>query len=291
MKAQRSRNLLAISRRPYQSSFERISYLKSSSTPRMVRRQASRSTVVEIALARPHVIMHQPALAAVDRIHHAGAARVDGAGAPGAFAFAGDRSVRARGYRSTARAGSTASPDSSAPIALRTTERAPSQPIRIAAIHDVVTAPVSRSRRLARAELSSTTTSSTEVRLTMRMRGCAAACSNRIGSRKIWLMRCGGSGVGQLQSGPSVAVKRSLPAGNMDSRQLLPGERSAVADVVRIIRRQSGVADFFGDAEPPEDFHGAGGDVVAFRLRRRGAGCASPPPSRRCRATRGRSRA
>jgi len=35
----------------------------------------------------------------------------------------------------------------------------------------------------------------------MRMRGCAAACANRIGSKKTWLMRCGGSGVGQLQSG------------------------------------------------------------------------------------------
>ena len=61
-------------------------------------------------------------------------------------------------------------------------------------------------------------------------------------------------------------------AGNRNPRQFLPGERGAIADVVRIIRRQSGVAHLFRDPEPPEDFHGAGGDVVAFRLRRRGAG-------------------
>src|SRR5271165_4059069 len=38
---------------------------------------------IEIALAGLHVVMHQPPLAAVDRVHHAGTARVDGAGAPG----------------------------------------------------------------------------------------------------------------------------------------------------------------------------------------------------------------
>ena len=57
------------------------------------------------------------------------------------------------------------------------------------------------------------TGSSTEVRLMMRIRGWAAACSNRIGSRKIWLMRCGGSAVGQPQSGPSFIVKRSRRQG------------------------------------------------------------------------------
>ena len=61
-------------------------------------------------------------------------------------------------------------------------------------------------------------------------------------------------------------------AGNRNARQFRTGESGAVADVVRIIRRQSGVAHLFGDAEPPEDFHGAGGDMVAFRLRRLGAG-------------------
>src|ERR1700688_4494273 len=40
---------------------------------------------IEIALAGPHVIVHQPALAAVDRIDHAAAARIDRAGAPGAL--------------------------------------------------------------------------------------------------------------------------------------------------------------------------------------------------------------
>src|ERR1700737_3701397 len=73
--------------------------------------------------------------------------------------------------------------------------------------------PVVRSRKVTCADVSSTTTSSTDVRLVMRIRDWASACSNRIGSRNIWLMRCGGSGVGQLQSGPSVLVKRSRRQG------------------------------------------------------------------------------
>src|SRR3954471_21368787 len=40
---------------------------------------------IEIALARLHVIMHQPALAAIDRIDHAGATRVDRTGPPRAL--------------------------------------------------------------------------------------------------------------------------------------------------------------------------------------------------------------
>ncbi len=59
-------------------------------------------------------------------------------------------------------------------------------------------------------------------------------------------------------------------AGNDDPRQFLPRKRRAVTDVVRIVRGQAGIADLVGKAEPPEDFHGAGGDVVAFRLRRLG---------------------
>ena len=116
------------------------------------------------------------------------------------------------------------------------------------------------------------TTSSTEMRLRMVMRGCAAACSNRIGSRKIWLMRCGGSGVGQLQSAAVFRGEAVAAAGNPDARQLLARERGAIADVVRIVGRQPGIADLLGDAEPPEDLHGARGDMVAFRLGRRGAG-------------------
>ena len=62
------------------------------------------------------------------------------------------------------------------------------------------------------------------------------------------------------------------PAGNVNPCQLLAGERGAIADVVRIVGGQSGIADLLGDAEPAEDFHGAGGDVVALRLRRCRAG-------------------
>src|SRR5260370_10709546 len=42
---------------------------------------------IEIALAGLHVIMHQPALAAVDRIHHARTPRIDRPGPPGARAL------------------------------------------------------------------------------------------------------------------------------------------------------------------------------------------------------------
>src|SRR5258708_23216405 len=43
--------------------------------------------LVEIALTRPHVVVHQPALTAVDRIDHARAARIDRTGAPGGRAL------------------------------------------------------------------------------------------------------------------------------------------------------------------------------------------------------------
>src|SRR4029077_15714919 len=50
-------------------------------------------------------------------------------------------------------------------------------------------------------------------------------------------------------------------------------ERGAVTDVVRIIRRQSSVADLLRQPEPPEDFHASRRDMVAFRL---GRVCRSP---------------
>src|SRR4030081_3718263 len=37
---------------------------------------------IEIQLAWPQIIMHQPSLAAIDRIYHSGAAGIDDAGAP-----------------------------------------------------------------------------------------------------------------------------------------------------------------------------------------------------------------
>ncbi len=64
-----------------------------------------------------------------------------------------------------------------------------------------------------------------------------------------------------IRHGEPVAAAR-----NRNSRQLLPGKRGAITDVVRIIRGQSGVAHLFRKAKPAEDFHGAGGDVVAFRI-------------------------
>jgi hypothetical protein len=45
------------------------------------------------------------------------------------------------------------------------------------------------------------------------MRGWDAACANSTGSKYIWLIRCGGSGVGHEVSGPSVALYRSARDG------------------------------------------------------------------------------
>ena len=73
--------------------------------------------------------------------------------------------------------------------------------------------------------------------------------------------------VGAIFGGEAVAA-----AGNRNPRQFLTRKGGAIADVVRIIRRQPGVAHLLGQAQPPEDFHGAGGNVIAFWLGRRGAG-------------------
>ncbi len=163
----------------------------------------------------------------------------------------------------------TASPDSSAPIALRTTERAPSQPIRKRQFTTLVAAAVEIAQSGTRAILFHHD----------------VVDRRAVEDADAWL-RGGMLEQDRLEKNLVDAVRRLrrrpvaigaigrretvLPGGNMDSRQFLPGERSAVADVVRIICRQSGVTDFRGHAEPPEDFHGAGGNMVALRLRRCG---------------------
>jgi hypothetical protein len=59
-------------------------------------------------------------------------------------------------------------------------------------------------------------------------------------------------------------------AGNGNSRQFHAREGRAVTDVVRIVRRQTGVAHLLGHTQTPEDFHGTGRDMIAFRLGRFG---------------------
>src|SRR3954453_5046228 len=105
-------------------------------------------------------------------------------------------------------------------------------------------APVSIPRKPTVADVSSMAASSTEVRLMMRIRGWAAACSNRIGSRNIWVVWVGRAGAGRRPRGWPAAVRPILhgeaiaAAGNFDPRQLRARESGAIADVVRIVRRQ-----------------------------------------------------
>ena len=60
-------------------------------------------------------------------------------------------------------------------------------------------------------------------------------------------------------------------AGNLNARQLLTRKRGAIADVVRVVRGQTGIAHLVGDPEPPEDLHRPCSDMVAFWFRRNGA--------------------
>src|SRR5258705_50458 len=60
--------------------------------------------------------------------------------------------------------------------------------------------------------------------------------------------------------------KPVTPAWNGDARQFLPGEGRPGADVMRVAGGQTGVGYLFCDAEPPEDFHRPGRDMVALGL-------------------------
>ena len=81
-------------------------------------------------------------------------------------------------------------------------------------------------------------------------------------------MRCGGSAVGQSVSGPLGGGIAIAPAGNQDARELDAGCRGAVGAIVRVVGRQSGVAQLLRQPEPAEDFHRTRRDVVAFHARR-----------------------
>src|SRR6185437_8744469 len=225
---------------------------------------------LEIILVGPKIIMHQPALGAVDRIDHPGAARIDRAGAPGALVllaieqarrtdesrlhtlddgiagkFGADRLAHDRAR--TVATDQEAAID--APDRTRV-EIAQGNAGTIILDHHVL-------RRGA--------VDDGDARLRGRMleqdrlKEYLVDAMRRLRRRPV--------AIGDIGRGEAIAA-----AGNFDPRQLLPGKGSAVADVVRIIRRQSGIADLVGNAEPAENLHGARGDMVAFRFRRSGAG-------------------
>jgi len=70
-------------------------------------------------------------------------------------------------------------------------------------------------------------------------------------------------GVGSARCGIAIA-----PAGNQDARELDARCCGAVGAIVRVIGRQSGVAQLLRHPEPAEDFHRTRRDVVAFHARR-----------------------
>src|SRR5262245_56272730 len=107
--------------------------------------------------------------------------------------------------------------------------------------------------------------SSKWVRLRMRMHGCAAACANSSGSRWSWLMRWPHSAQGQWPSAPF--SPRSRPARDGSLMRDSSVHRHAYCYVIAIFRRQSGVADPVGQAEPAKNLHRARRDLVALDVR------------------------
>ncbi len=97
-------------------------------------------------------------------------------------------------------------------MALRTSERPPSQPIRYWA-RISTPSPESRSDAWTVTPASCCSKPVNSVWFRMVMPPVRRAVSNSTGSRKIWLIRCAGSGVGQAPSGPDRSVYRSRRQG------------------------------------------------------------------------------
>ena len=76
--------------------------------------------------------------------------------------------------------------------------------------------------------------------------------------------RLGGRPVGVGAAARRVAV---APARNGNARELGAGRRRPVGDVVRVVRRQAGVADLAREAELAKHLHRARRDVVALHAR------------------------
>jgi hypothetical protein len=76
-------------------------------------------------------------------------------------------------------------------------------------------------------------------------------------------LRAGPVAVGALLASDSAGARRQL-----DARQLRPEHRHAHCYVIAIFRRQPGVADPVGQAEPAKNLHRARRDLVALDVRR-----------------------
>src|SRR5690348_8229568 len=220
----------------------------------------------EIVLVGPQVIVDQPAFVSVDRIDHAGAARIDGAGAPGAFMLlatdqagrADEGGLHALNDRVAGEFGADRLADDGA-RAVATDQEAAIDPAKLAAVeiaHRDISAGVLNDDILDRAAVDDGDT---------RLRGRVLK-QNRLEENLVDTMR-------RLRRRPvrvgRINSSEAIPAaGNPDTGQLPAGERSAIADVVRIVGGQTCIADLLRDAEPAKDLHRARGNVVAFWLRR-----------------------
>src|SRR5215470_11738135 len=110
--------------------------------------------------------------------------------------------------------------------------------------------------------------SSNWVRLRIRMHGCAAACAKQQRLEMelvdaVAPLRAGPVAVGALLAADSTGARRQL-----DARQLRPEHRHAHCYVIAIFRRQPGVADPVGQAEPAKNLHRTRRDLVALDVRR-----------------------
>src|SRR4029077_21252315 len=221
---------------------------------------------LEVDLARAHIIVDQPSFASVDGVDHPGTARVDNAGAPGALAVLAANEVgradigrlHALHDRVSDKLGANRLADDGS-RAVATDEITVACPPGRACFevpHNdtyriVVNADVFDERAV----------DDVDARLCRGMLEQDGLEKNLVDAMR------------RLRRRP-VAIRTVLAretvaaAGNGNARQFAPRERGAVSDVVRIIRRQSSVADLLRQPEPPEDFHASRRDMVAFRLGR-----------------------
>ena len=239
MNARPLRKRSATSRRPTQSSLLRISYSKSGPTPRMARIEASRSTELEGLVLAVEVVMDQPFFAAVDRNHRAAASRIERQRHPGGLVHQSEQSGRAYIGRLHAL-------DDRRSLQVGVDRLADERTRPVAADDEIgmnlqggsaVEVPDGRNDAvMAFAEILESSAvqnlKSVDCRCVLEQHGFhvdLVDAVRRLGRRPIGVRSaCGG-----------IAI---APAGNQDARKLDAGCRGAIGAIVRVVGRQSGVA-------------------------------------------------
>ena len=90
--------------------------------------------------------------------------------------------------------------------------------------------------------------------------------NHRLEKNLIGAMR--GLGRRPMAIGAALVCEPVAPARNANARELHPGERCPIGDVVWIVCRQANIAQQVRDAQAPIDLHRSRRDVIALRLRR-----------------------